>query len=94
MEKIVKLEIFEVNRFYFTEKELLELLNNGTCDIFMYPYFERITDYKDINIMSDNYTVRIFASNCEKIEVIYNNEYNNYINVVVTKDGKTIPVIL
>lgn len=44
--------------------------------------------------MSDSYTVRIFASNCENVKVIYNNEYNNYINVVVTKEGKTIPIIL
>lgn len=89
-----KVRNFEVDRFYFTEKKLLELLDNRTCEIFMYPYFERITDYKDINIMSDGYTVRIFASNCENIKVIYNNEYNNYINVVVTKEGKTIPIIL
>ena len=85
---------FEVNRWYVTDKEVIELLNNGTCEIFTNNYFERITDYEYINIMSDDYTVRIFASDCEEVKVIYNKEYNNYINVVVTKDGKTIPVIL
>ena len=85
---------FEINRWYVTDKEILELLNNGTCEIFTYPSFERITDYEYINIMSNDYTVRIFASDCEEVKVIYNKEYNNYINVVVTKDGKTIPVIL
>ena len=44
--------------------------------------------------MSDDYTVRIFASDCEEVKVIYSKEYDNYINVVVTKEGKTIPVIL
>ena len=85
---------FEVNRWYVTDKEIIELLNNGTCEIFTATYFERITDYKYINIMSNDYTVRIFASDCEEVKVIYNKEYNNYINVVVTKDGKTIPIIL
>ena len=85
---------FEINRWYVTDKELLELLNNGTCEIFTSRYFEQITDYEYINIMSDDYTVRIFTSDCEEVKVIYNKEYNNYINVVVTKDGKTIPVIL
>lgn len=85
---------FEVDICYFTEKELLELLNNGTCEIFTTPDFERITDYEYINIMSDDYTVRIFVIDCEEVKVIYNNEYNNYINVVVTKDGKIIPIIL
>ena len=85
---------FEVNRWYFTDKEVLELLNNGICEIFTSNYFEQITDYEYINIMSDDYTVRIFASDCEEVKVIYSKEYNNYINVVVTKDGKIIPVIL
>lgn len=85
---------FEVNRYYITEKNVLELLNNGTCEIFSYPDFEQISDYKYINIMSDDYTVRIFVIDCEEVKVIYSKEYNSYINVVVTKDGKTIPVIL
>ena len=85
---------FEVNRWYVTDKEIIELLNNGICEIFTYPDFEQISDYEYINIMSDDYTVRIFASDCEEVKVIYSKEYNNYINVVVTKDGKTIPVIL
>ena len=85
---------FEVNRWYVTDKEIIELLNNGTCEIFTSRSFEQVTDYEYINIMSDDYTVRIFASDCEEVKVIYNKEYNNYINVVVTKDGKTIPVIL
>ena len=85
---------FEVNRWYVTDKEIIELLNNGICEIFTYPDFEQISDYEYINIMSNDYTVRIFVSDCEEVKVIYNKEYNNYINVVVTKDGKTIPVIL
>ena len=85
---------FEINRWYVTDKEVLELLNNGTCEILTYRSFERITDYEYINIMSDDYTVRIFASDCEEVKVIYSKEYDNYINVVVTKEGKTIPVIL
>ena len=85
---------FGVNRWYVTEKEVRKLLDNGTCEIFTSWPFERITDYEYINIMSDDYTVRIFASDCEEVKVIYSKEYNNYINVVVTKDGKTIPVIL
>ena len=85
---------FEINRWYLTDKEIIELLNNGTCEIFTSRWFEQITDYEYINIMSDDYTVRIFASDCEEVKVIYSKEYANYINVVVTKDGKTIPVIL
>ena len=85
---------FEINRQYVTDKEVLELLNNGTCEIFTYRSFEQITDYEYINIMSDDYTVRIFASDCEEVKVIYSKEYDNYINVIVTKEGKTIPVIL
>ena len=85
---------FELNRWYVTDKEIIELLNNGICEIFTYPDFEQISDYEYINIMSDDYTVRIFVSDCEEVKVIYSKEYNNYINVVVTKDGKTIPVIL
>ena len=85
---------FEINRRYVTDKEVFELLNNGTCEIFTSRYFERITDYEYINIMSNDYTVRIFVSDCEEVKVIYSKEYNNYINVVVTKDGRTIPVIL
>ena len=85
---------FEINRWYVTDKEVLELLNNGTCEIFTSRYFERITDYEYINIMSNDYTVRIFTSDCEEVKVIYSKEYDCYINVVVTKEGKTIPVIL
>ena len=85
---------FEINRWYLTDKEVIELLNNGTCEIFTSRSFEQIIDYEYINIMSDDYTVRIFASDCEEVKVIYIKEYENYINVVVTKDGKTIPVIL
>ena len=85
---------FEVNRWYVTDKEIIELLNNGICEIFTYPDFEQISDYEYINIMSNDYTVRIFVSDCEEVKVIYSKEYNNYINVVVTKDGRTIPVIL
>ena len=85
---------FEINRWYVTDKEIIELLNNGICEIFTYPDFEQISDYEYINIMSNDYTVRIFTSDCEEVKVIYSKEYNNYINVVVTKDGKTIPVIL
>ena len=85
---------FEVNRWYLTDKEVIELLNNGICEIFTSRSFEQINDYEYINIMSDDYTVRIFASDCEEVKVIYSKEYDNYINVVVTKEGKTIPVIL
>ena len=87
---------------YVTNKEIIELLNNGICEIFTYPDFEiftypdfeQISDYEYINIMSNDYTVRIFVSDCEEVKVIYNKEYDNYINAVVTKEGKTIPVIL
>ena len=89
-----KVSNFEVNRWCVTDKEIIELLNNGICEIFTYPDFEQISEYEYINIMSNDYTVRIFTSDCEEVKVIYSKEYNNYINVVVTKDGKTIPVIL
>lgn len=85
---------FEVDRSYLKYKEVIELLNNGTCEIFTSRLFAPITDYEYINIMSNDYTVRIFASDCEEVKVIYNKEYNNYINIVVTKYGETIPVIL
>ena len=89
-----KVRNFEVNRWYVSNKEIIELLNNGICEIFTYPDFEQISDYEYINIMSNDYTVRIFVSDCEEVKVIYNKEYDNYINAVVTKEGKTIPVIL
>ena len=89
-----KVRNFEVNRWYVTNKEIIELLNNGICEIFTYPDFNQISDYEYINIMSNDYTVRIFVSDCEEVKVIYSKEYDNYINAVVTKEGKTIPVIL
>ena len=69
-------------------------MNNGTCEIFTSRSFERIADYEYINIMSDDYTIRIFTSDCEEVKVIYSKEADCYITVVVTKDDKTIPVIL
>ena len=89
-----KIRNFEVNRDYLTEKDIIELLNNGTCEIFSYPEFEDISNYEQINVMSDNYTVRIFVNDCEEVKVIYSKKYDNYINVVITNDDKTIPVIL
>ena len=89
-----KVRNFEVNRYYLTVREVCELLDNGTCEIFSSRYFEQIFDYECINIMSNDYSVRIFVSDCEEVKVIYSKEYDNYLNVVVTKDGKTIPVML
>ena len=85
---------FELNRWYVTRKEVRELLDNGTCEIFSSRYFEQVFDYENIDIMSSDYSVRIFVSNCEEVNVIYSKVYDNYLNVVVTKDGKKIPVML
>lgn len=74
---------FAINMNMYSVYDAKEMLDNNS-DIFY------INDEFDIESTSEKYRgeeLRINHSACEEVKVIYNEEYEEYENVVKTKDG-------
>lgn len=74
---------FSINMDMYNEEDARNMLDEND-DIFY------INDEFNIECTSENYhfeELRINHSACEEVKVVYNEEYEEYENVVKTKDG-------
>lgn len=83
---------FEVDREYYNDFEIFEMIKNNDVFIFTNDFEEKEVE-NTWDIAPDD-TVRIYTDNCEEVKVIYSKEYGNYHTVAVTKSGKVINVRL
>ena len=88
---------FIVNKDMYNLFELYNLCENGyivchQADGYNYVLLEKpIHSQADI---ADTDIFRIYAANCKTVKVVYNPLYGFYENVVETKDGTQISIVL
>ena len=84
---------FIVNKDMYTLKELCELCKLGYIVCHPYDSFEEKRIDSILDIFGGD-IFRIYASACTNVKVIYNSKYGFYENVVETKDGTQISVVI
>ena len=88
---------FIVNRYVYNVFDLYNLCKNGyivcyQADGYNYVLLEKPINKPDDIAETDSF--RIYASECTDVTVVYNSEYGCYENVVKTKDGTQISIVL
>ena len=84
---------FIVNKDMYSLKELVELCKLGYIICHPYNSFEEKKIDSTLDIFGGD-IFRIYASYCTNVKVIYNSKYGFYENVVETKDGTQISIVL